>query len=412
MLQLSPFAAKRRRTVIRLLAAGVMGATLAGAASAADDAVIKMGLLTSFGGNQIGGKMVVAAAQMAIDDMGGAVLGKKIQLLTGDEQYKPDVALSVARQWMDEEKLNVMVANTISASTFALVDLAKKNKIPLLLTGPGSEDLTGSACSDFSTNYIWNVYSLPRAVINGMSQEGAKTWYILTIDNAYGKSLENNATEFIGAAGGKVLGVSRFPLSMQDYSAFILRAQASKADVIALGTTGDNTVSIIKQANEFGVLAGGQKLAALSMNIQDVHALGLQQAKGLRMVSPFYHDMNDETRTWNKRFLKYSDNKIPTLIEAGVYSAVTHYLKAVQAAGTTDGATVMAKMRTLPINDFQMKNVTRRDDGQMMRPMYLLEVKSPAESKEPWDYYKVVRNVPASEAWRPAAESKCTLFKK
>ncbi|MCP5264192.1 MAG: ABC transporter substrate-binding protein [Rhodoferax sp.] len=413
MLQLSTFVAKPRRTLIRLLAAGLMGAALpAAVTAAADDTVLKMGLLTSFGGNQIGGKMVVAAAQMAIDDFGGSVLGKKIELLTGDEQYKPDVALSVARQWMDEEKLNVMVANTISASTFALVDLAKKNKIPLLLTGPGSEDLTGKSCSEFSSNYIWNVYSLPRAVINGMSQEGAKTWYILTIDNAYGKSLENNAAEFIAAAGGKVLGVSRFPLTMQDYSAFILRAQASKADVIALGTTGDNTVSIIKQANEFGVLAGGQKLAALSMNIQDVHAIGLNQAKGLRMVSPFYHDMNDETRAWNKRFLKYSDNKIPTLIESGVYSAVTHYLTAVKAAGTTDGSAVMAKIRSVPVNDFQMKNVMRRDDGQMMRPMYLLEVKSPAESKEPWDYYKVVRNVPASEAWRPAAESQCNLLKK
>jgi branched-chain amino acid transport system substrate-binding protein len=412
MKALSPYAAGRRRTLTHLMAGGLMAAALPKAFAAADDTVVKMGLLTSFGGNQIGGKMVVAAAQMAIDDFGGSVLGKKILLLTGDEQYKPDVALSVARQWMDQEKLNVLVANTISASTFALVDLAKQNKIPLLLTGPGSEDLTGTSCSEYSTNYIWNVYSLPRAVINGMSQEGAKTWYILTIDNAYGKSLETNATEFITAAGGKIVGVSRFPLTTQDYSALILRAQASKADVIALGTTGDNSVALIKQANEFGVIAGGQKLAALSMNIQDVHAIGLEQAKGLKMVSPFYHDMNEETRAWNRRFLKYSDNKIPTLIEAGVYSGVTHYLKAVQAAGKTDGATVMAKMRTLPINDFEMKNVVRRDDGQMMRPMYLMEVKSPAESKAPWDYYKVVRNVPAEEAWRPAVESKCVLLKK
>ena len=412
MTTLSRYTPGRRRTLARLVASAILSAALPMAMSAPDDAVLKMGLLTSFGGNQIGGKMVVAAAQMAIDDFGGSVLGKKIQLLTGDEQYKPDVALSVARQWMDQEKLSVLVANTISASTFALVDLAKQNKIPLLLTGPGSEDLTGVSCSEYSTNYIWNVYSLPRAVINGMSQDGAKTWYILTIDNAYGKSLEANATEFITAAGGKVVGVSRFPLSMQDYSALILRAQASKADVIALGTTGDNSVALVKQANEFGIIAAGQKLAALSMNIQDVHALGLEQAKGLKMVSPFYHDMNEETRAWNRRFLKYSDNKIPTLIEAGVYSGVTHYLKSVQAAGKTDGPTVMAKMRSLPVTDFQMKNVVRRDDGQMMRPMYLMEVKSPSESKAPWDYYKVVRNVPAEEAWRPAAESKCPLLKK
>ncbi len=199
---------------------------------------------------------------------------------------------------------------------------------------------------------------------------------------------------------------------MQDYSASILRAQASKADVIALDTTGDNSVALVKQANEFGVIAGGQKSAALSMNIQDVLALGLEQAKGLKMASPFYHEMNDATRAWTRRFLKYSDNRVPTLIEAGVYSGVTHYLKAVQAAGKTDGETVMAKMRSLPINDFQMKNVLRRADGQMMRPMYLMEMKSPAESKAPWDYYKVVRNVPAKEGWRPAAESKCPLLKK
>ncbi len=349
---------------------------------------------------------------MAVDDFGGEVLGKKIELLIGDEQYKPDVALSVARQWMDQKKLDVLIANTISASTFALADLTKQAKIPLLLTGPGSEDLTGKNCSEYSTNYIWNVYSLPRAVINGMSSEGAKTWYILTIDNAYGKSLETNATEFINAAGGKVVGVSRFPLSMQDYSAFILRAQASKADVIALGTTGDNSVNLIKQATEFGVMAGGQKIAALSMNIQDIHALGLQQAKGLRLVSPFYHNMDEKNRAWSKAFEKRTNGVVPTLIEAGVYSGVTHYLNAVKTAGTTNGEKVMETMKTLPINDFQMKNITRRADGQMMRPMYLMEVKAPAESKEPWDYFKVARTVPAEEAWRPAAQSHCHLLKK
>ena len=403
---------KRNRTMqhaVRnaLLAIGMLPAL----AMAADDP-IKLGLLTSFGGSQVGGKTVLAAARMAVDDFGGTVLGRKIELLVGDEQYKPDVALSVARQWVDQEKVSAFVLNTISASTFALVELAKQNKLPVLLTGPGSEDLTGVSCSEYSTNYIWNVYSLPRAVINGMSSEGAKNWYIITVDNAYGKSLESNAAEFIAVAGGKVLGISRFPLSMQDYSAIILKAQASKADVIALGTTGDNSVSFIKQANEFGLASGGQKLAALSMNIQDVHALGLAQAKGLKMVSPFYHDMNDETRAWNKRYMKYSDNKVPTLIEAGVYSGVTHYLKAVQAAGKVDGPAVMEKIKSLPVNDFEMKDVKRRDDGQMMRPMYLMEVKAPGDSKAPWDYYKVVRNVPAEEAWRPASESRCPLLKK
>lgn len=208
------------------------------------------------------------------------------------------------------------------------------------------------------------------------------------------------------------VGVSRFPLTMQDYSALILRAQASKADVTALGTTGDSSVALVKQANEFGVIAGGQKLAALSMNIQVVHALGLEQAKGLQMVSLLFHEIKDETRACTRRFLKYSDNKVLTLIEAGVYRGATHYLKAVQAAGKTEGETVMEKMRSLPINDFQTKNVLCRGDGQMMRPMYWMEVKLPAECKAPWDYYKVVRNMLAEEAWRPAAESKCPLLKK
>lgn len=401
-----------RRTTLSLLGGALLSLVVPAVMAQASTDTLKMGLLTSFGGSQIGGKTVSAAAQMAVEDFGGEVLGKKIELLIGDEQYKPDVALSIARQWMDQKKLDVLVANTISASTFALADLTKQAKIPLLLTGPGSEDLTGKDCSEYSTNYIWNVYSLPRAVINGMSSEGAKTWYILTIDNAYGKSLENNATEFIGAAGGKVLGVSRFPLSTQDYSAFILRAQASKADVIALGTTGDNSVNLIKQATEFGVMAGGQRIAALSMNIQDIHALGLQQAKGLRLVSPFYHNMDEKNRAWSKAFEKRTNGVVPTLIEAGVYSGVTHYLNAVKAAGTTNGEKVMETMKVLPINDFQMKNITRRADGQMMRPMYLMEVKTPAESKEPWDYFKVARQVPAEEAWRPAAQSRCPLLKK
>jgi branched-chain amino acid transport system substrate-binding protein len=372
---------------------------------------VKLGLLTPFGGQQIGGKSIAAAAQMAIDDFGGKVLGRKVELLVGDEQGKSDVALGIARQWIDQEKIVALFANTNSATTFAFSELTKPAKIPLQLVGPGSEDFTGVACSEYSTSYIWNVYSLPRAVINGVSRDGVKKWYIITVDNAFGKSAEANAREFIAAAGGEVVGSGKFPASMQDYSSVLLRAQASKADAIALGTTGENSVSLIKQANEFGIMKAGQKIAVLSMNIQDVHALGLEQAKGLRMVAPFYHDLNDETRAWTARYLKYSDGKMPTFLESGVYSSMEHYLKAVQAAGTTDGPAVMAKLKALPVNNFEMKNVKRRDDGQMMRPMYLLQVKSPAESKAPWDYYKVEQTVPADQAWRPAAESRCPLLK-
>ena len=383
-----------------------------GSALAQEGGPIKLGLLTPFGGQQIGGKSIVAAAQMAIDDFGGKVLGRKIELLVGDEQGKSDVALGIARQWIDQEKIAALFANTNSATTFAFSELTRPAKIPLQLVGPGSEDFTGVACSEYSTSYIWNVYSLPRAVINGVSKDGVKKWYIITVDNAFGKSAEANAREFIAAAGGEVVGSGKFPASMQDYSSVLLRAQSSKADAIALGTTGENSVSLIKQANEFGIMKGGQKIAVLSMNIQDVHALGLEQAKGLRMVAPFYHDLTNETRAWTARYLKYSDGKMPTFLEPGVYSSMEHYLKAVQAAGTTDGPAVMAKLKTLPVNNFEMKNVSRRDDGQMMRPMYLLQVKSPAESKAAWDYYKVEQTVPADQAWRPAAESRCPLLKK
>ena len=383
-----------------------------GSAPAQQTGPIKLGLLTPFGGQQIGGKSIAAAAQMAIDDFGGKVLGRKVELLVGDEQGKSDVALGIARQWIDQEKIAALFANTNSATTFAFSELTKPARIPLQLVGPGSEDFTGVACSEYSTSYIWNVYSLPRAVINGVSKDGVKKWYIITVDNAFGKSAEANAREFIAAAGGEVVGSGKFPASMQDYSSVLLRAQSSKAEAIALGTTGENSVSLIKQANEFGIMKGGQKIAVLSMNIQDVHALSLEQAKGLRMVAPFYHDLNDETRAWTARYLKYSDGKMPTFLEPGVYSSMEHYLKAVQAAGTTDGPAVMAKLKSLPINNFEMKNVSRRDDGQMMRPMYLLQVKSPAESKAAWDYYKVEQTVPADQAWRPASESRCPLLKK
>ncbi len=405
--------ARLRQAASTLAFAAIAAALPLGSAQAqATNDPIKLGLLTPFGGQQIGGKSISGAAQMAIDDFGGKVLGRKIELLVGDEQGKSDVALAIARQWIDQEKIAALFANTNSATTFAFSEITKPAKLPLQLVGPGSEDFTGVACSEYSTNYIWNMYSLPRAVINGVAAEGAKTWYIISVDNAFGKSGEANAREFITAAGGQVVGAGKFPASMQDYSSVLLRAQASKADVIALGTTGENSISLIKQANEFGIIKGGQKIAVLSMNIQDVHALGLEQAKGLKMVAPFYHELNDETRAWTKRYLKYSGGKMPTFLESGVYSSMEHYLKAVQAAGTTDGPAVMAKLKTIPLTNFEMKNVMRRDDGQMMRPMYLLQVKTPAESKAAWDYYKVEQTIPADQAWRPAAESRCPLLKK
>ncbi len=411
------FVSSRLKQINTLACAASAAALLAllplGAAHAqASGTAVKIGVLTYFGGGQIGGKTIVGAAQMAIDDFGGKVLGKDIKLLAGDDQRKPDVALTIAREWIAREKVDAILSNAISPITLGLVDLTKTNKIPLLIAGPGSEDLTGVSCSPYSTQYVWDSYSLPRAIINGFSEQGAKTWYILTTDNAFGKSLESNVREFVEAAGGKVLGVSRHPLSMQDYSALILTAQASKADVIAIGTTGEDMVNIIKQSGEFGVMKGGQKIALMTAAINDIHTLGLKEAQGLKLVSPFYHDRDEQTRAWSKRYMaRMATTTPPSHLEAGVYSAITQYLKSVQAEGSADGERVMAKIRTTPITDFELKNVKRRDDGQMMRPMYLVEVKAPAESKAAWDYYKIQQVVPAEQAWRPAAQSRCALLK-
>jgi len=405
---------KKSGALSRVLGATLLAMSLSTSAAHAEtkgDAV-KIGVLTYFGGGQIGGKTIVGAAQMAVDDFGGKVLGKDIKLLVGDDQRKPDVALTIAREWVSREKVDAILSNAISPITLGLVDLTRNGKIPLLIAGPGSEDLTGVSCSPYSTQYVWDSYSLPRAIINGFSEQGAKTWYILTTDNAFGKSLESNVREFVAAAGGKVLGVSRHPLSMQDYSALILTAQASKADVIAIGTTGEDMVNIIKQSAEFGVMKGGQKIALMTAAINDIHTLGLKEAQGLKLVSPFYHDLDEQTRAWSKRYMeRMATSTPPSHLEAGVYSAVTQYLKSVQAVGSADGERVMEKIRTTPITDFQLKNVKRRDDGQMMRPMYLVEIKTPAESKAAWDYYKVQQVVPAEQAWRPAAQSRCPLLK-
>ncbi|MCZ4314376.1 ABC transporter substrate-binding protein [Comamonadaceae bacterium G21597-S1] len=411
-MKLPSFLTTRRASIAHVLAATLLCAASAPTVLAQDKEPVKIGVLTYFGGGQIGGATIVGAAQMAVDDFGGTVNGRKIELLQGDTQRKPDVALTIAREWIEREKVSTIMTNAISPITLGLVDLVKKAKIPLLIAGPGSEDLTGTACSAFSTQFVWDAYSLPRAVINGFASQGAKTFYILTTDNAFGKSLEANVREFVTATGGKVVGVSRHPLGMQDYSSLILTAQASGADVIALGTTGEDMVNVIKQSNEFGVMQQGQKLALLTASINDIHTLGLKTAQGLRMVSPFYHDRNDETRAWSKRYMEYQKTSVPpSHLEAGVYTAVTQYLRLAKATGGTDGEKIMARFKTTPVTDFELKNVSRRDDGTMLRPMYLVSIKTPAESKAPWDYYKIEKVVPPEQAWRPAAQSKCSLLR-
>lgn len=392
-------------------ALALMATMVIGGQAQAEEPPVKIGLMTLFGGGQVGGKTVVAAAQMAIDDFGGEVLGRKIELLTADDQFKPDNASLIARRWLDQDKVSVIIPNTSTPSTLAVMDLAVPMNVPVLLAGPGSEILTNEKCSPLTANYIWNSYSLPRAVVNGLLGQGVNSWYMISVDNAFGKSMEANLEEFVTKGGGKVLGVSRHPIGMTDFSSLILQAQASGAQAIAYGTTGDDLVNLIKQSREFGIIEGGQKIAGLAVNIQAIHALGLQSAQGLQMVTPFYHDMNDETRAWTKRYMERPDTQVPTLIEAGMYSAVYHYLQAVKAAGTTAGDVVMKKVREIPVNDFEMKDVMIRADGTPMRPMYLVRVKAPSESKEAFDYFTIEETIPPEQAWRPAADSTCPLQK-
>jgi branched-chain amino acid transport system substrate-binding protein len=392
-----------------LAGAAFLGAAalLPGLALAQNAGPVKVGVITFFGGSQTGGDPVVAAAKLAIDDFGGMALGKKIELLAIDDQQKPDVASVHTRQWLERDGVTAIMVNSNSPVTFAVLDLLKQHNKPLLIAGAGSTDFTGKACSPLSTQFIWDAYSLPRAVVKGLVSKGKKNWYLVRVDNAFGESMEKNLTDFLAADGGKLVGVSRHPLNMTDFSSIILQAQASKADAIGLATTGQDLTNLIKQAKEFGVTQK-QSLAAMSMAIHEVHAVGLEAAQGLEMVTPFYHDMNDETRAWTKKYTSQPKAiQLPSLIEAGVYSSVLHYLKAVEAAGTTEGLAVSAKMRSIPINDFEMKDVMIRANGQAMRPMYLMKIKSPAESKYAYDYLKVEAVVPPEEAWRPLSQAGC-----
>jgi len=351
----------------------------------------------------------VEAMQLAVDDMGGKVLGRPIEIVSADHQNKPDVAAAVARKWYDEGVKMISGLDTSSVGLAVRKVAQEKGQIDLNV-GSATADLTGPACSATGAHWVYDTYALAHVTGEAVVKDGGDTWFFITADYAFGKSMEDEATKVITAAGGKVIGGVKHPISTQDFSSYVLQAQASKAKIVGLANAGMDTVNAVKQAGEFGLVKGGQRVAALLIFESDVQSLGLQIAQGLVLTTAFYWDQNDETRAWTKRFRAKRD-KLPNLTTAGVYSATMHYLKAVQAAGTDEPKAVMAKMHELPINDMMTKNGKLREDGRVMRDMYLAQVKSPAESKGKDDIYKILATVPADKAWRPLKDGKCPLIK-
>jgi len=372
---------------------------------------LKIGVMDGFSG--VYGDLTageVEAMQMAIEDVGGKVLGRSVEILSADHQTKPDIGASIARKWYDVDGVKMITGLGTSSVALAVRKVSQEKGQIDINTGAASADLTGPACSETGAHWVYDTYALAHVTGDAMVKAGGDSWFFLTADYAFGHSLERDVTEVVKAAGGKVLGSVKHPLSTQDFSSFLLQAQSSKAKVIGLANAGQDTINSIKQAGEFGIVKGGQKLAGLLVFATDVQSLTLPVAQGLVLTESFYWDLNDETRAWTKRYRAKKD-RLPSMLTAGVYSSTLHYLKAVQAAGTDEPKAVMAKMRELPVNDVMTKNGKLREDGRLVRDMYLFEVKSPAESKGKDDIYKLISTVPGDKAYRPLNEGKCPFVK-
>src|SRR5437588_12750316 len=404
----------------RSIAALVMTTSLVfatGAFAQAIDKVVKVGSLGDQSGlyADIGGPGSSAAAQMAIEDSGLLAKGWKIELISADHQNKPDVGTNIGKQWIDVEKVDVFVDLASSGVGLAIANLAKEKNVVNLNSGSASSDLTGLQCSPNTVHWVYDTYMLANGTGKALVKSGGDTWFFLTADYAFGQALERDTSAVVIANGGKVLGSVRHPLNNADFSSFLLQAQSSKAKIVGLANAGGDTTNAIKQAAEFGIVKRGQKLAGMLMFITDVHSLGLKVAQGLNFTETFYWDLNEGTRAFSKRFSARAKNKaVPSMVQAGVYSGLIHYFKALEAMSGNphDGAKVVAKMKEMPTDDPLFGKGTIRVDGRKIHPAYLFEVKKPEESKSPWDYYKVVGTTPGDQAFRPLSESSCPLVKK
>jgi branched-chain amino acid transport system substrate-binding protein len=388
-----------------------LGVLLALGVADAQDGTVKIGVLDDMSGpySDNTGMGDVLAVKMAVADFGGTVLGKPIEVIHADMQSKVDVGVGIARRWYENEGVDLIIGIPHSAIALGVVQLAEQKNRLVLPTAAATAELTGKACSAHSAHWVYDTYGQSKTIANAIVKQGGDSWFFVTVDYAFGLALEQNASDFVKAAGGKVLGAARHPLGAADFSSYLLQAQASKAKVVVMANGGADITNAIKQAKEFGLDRGGQRLAALLIQYPEVRALGLKTAQGLLMASSFYWDMSPEARAFSDRFAK---GMPPTMIQAGTYGAALHYLKAVKAAGTDEAKAVMAKMKEMPINDFMTKNGRIREDGRVIRDMYLMQAKTPEESKGEWDLAKIVATIPGDQAFRPLHEGGCPLLKR
>jgi branched-chain amino acid transport system substrate-binding protein len=395
---------------LAVVAACAMGAMSSASAQISGD-VVKIGIITDMSGvySDIDGQGGVEAIKMAVADFGGTVLGKKIEVLSADHQNKADIAASKAREWFDQQGVDMLIGGTNSGTALAVSKVAAEKKKPYIVIGAGTARLTNEECTPYTVHYAYDTVALAKGTGAAVVKQGGKSWYFLTADYAFGTSLENDTATVVKANGGTVVGAVRHPLSASDFSSFMLQAQASKAQILGLANAGGDTVNSIKAANEFGVTKT-MKLAGLLMFISDIHSLTLNLTHGMYQTDSWYWDQSDETRKWSRRFFEKM-KKMPTSLHAADYSATLQYLNAVKAIGTDDSEKVLAHLKTAKINDMYAKNGYVRADGTMIHDMYLLQVKEQAQSKYPWDYYTVVQKIPGEQAFTTKAETKCASWK-
>jgi branched-chain amino acid transport system substrate-binding protein len=405
-----------KKPVVALALALAAAATIPCSNSASaqiSDEVVKIGVLSDMSSlySDSTGPGSLIAAQMAAADFNGQVKGKPIEVISADHQNKPDIGSNVARQWYDTGKVDVIVDVPTSSVALAVQQITKDKNRVLLMSGTAASDLTGPACSPNGIHWTYDTYALGKVAGKAMVARGEDTWFFITVDYVFGHSLERDTASVVKASGGQVLGAVRVPLNTQDFSSFLLQALASKAKVVGLANTGGDMQNAIKQASEFGLQAGGRKLAALLFEVTDANSLGLRAAQGMIVAAGFYWDMDEGTRAFSQRFMQRAKH-MPTMFQAGVYSALTHYLKAIDATGTDEAKAVVTRMKATPVNDFFAKNGRIREDGRMVHDMYLMQLKSPAESTGPWDFYKLLTTVPGDQAFRPLDEGGCPLVKR
>ncbi len=397
-------------------AAIALGIGVAGTAAAQQarisDGVVRIGLIEDMSGvyADITGMGAVIAARMAVEEFGGKVLGMPVEVVFADHQNKPDIGAAVARKWFDNENVDAILDVASSSPALAALEVAKQKGKLIAMSSPGSTRITNDACGPYVIHWAYDTYAIAHSTGQALVSQGLDSWYFVTADYAFGHSLEKDTGEVVTANGGKIVGSTKLPVGTMDFASALLTAQGSRAKVVALANAGGDTINSVKQAAQFGIVQGGQKIATLAGFINDVHGLGLKEAQGLTIAEATYWDLNDDTRKWSERFFAQA-KAMPNMLQTGTYSTVKHYLKAVEAAGTDETAAVVAKMREMPVKDLFYEGSIRAD-GRMVHDMYLFEVKSPAESKGPWDYYKTVARVPADKAFLPLEKSTCSLVRK